>query len=279
MKKVKSVIIEDIPDNRDALKKLLAQECPNVEIIGEAESIDEGEKLILEQSPELVFMDIELKGATSFDLLENLQKKDALTFEIIFFTAYGTYEYATRAIEFSALEFLTKPIDAEKLRPAVEKAVKKLDRHYDNAQIKLMLEILRSTNQKTSRIAFHLTKGIVEFVNVQDIVYLEADGPVTYVHLKDNSKLTAVKNLGQYSKLLTRDFPFFPISNSILINLDYVRRYNHSELSVVLTTGNHLFASRRGGQEFRRYLNENRSKFGDLESFSLGALFRKLFGR
>lgn len=214
MKNLRCVIVEDIAANREALKKLLAEECPFVEVLGEADNIKEAETLIQSIQPRLVFMDIEIKSATSFDLLDRLHQNDAINFEIIFFTAHGTYEYATRAIEFSALDFLTKPLNSEKLKLAVEKASNKLNQTQYNAQIELLLETLSLPNQQSKRIAFHLIKGIVEFVQVDDIIYLEADGTLTYVYLQNGNRLTAVKNLGHYSKLLLSGYSFFPISNA-----------------------------------------------------------------
>ena len=278
MTSIQSIIVEDIPANREVLKKLLAEQCPNVSILGEAETIEEAENLIKKTNPRLVFLDIELKQTTGFDLLKKLHREGSINFETIFFTAHGTYDNATRAIKYSALDFLTKPLDPEKLRHAVEKASKKLNQKQHNAQIELLLETLKSPSAKTNRIAFHLLKGIIEFVKVDDIVYLEADQNVSYVYLQNGSKLNAMRNLGHYSKLLVSDYSFFPISHSIVVNLDYVKRYNHSELTVSLTNGKHLFASRRGGQDFKRYLNENRKNFGGIQGNGLRGVFKRLFG-
>ena len=109
-------------------------------------------------------------------------------------------------------------------------------------------------------------------------MYLEADGTVSYIYLQNETKLTAVRNLGHYSKLLMAEYNFFPVSNGLLVNLDFVKRYNHSELTVNLTNGKHLYASRRGGQDFRRFLNDNKGKFGNIQDKGLRGIIRKLFG-
>ena len=279
MKTIRTIIVEDIQANREALRKLLSIACPYVQIIAEAETIEEAERLIKESQPDLVFLDIEVKRATSFELLEKLHTDGIINFEIIFFTAHGTYEYATRAIEFSALDFLTKPLNVEKLKTAVEKAVKKLDQAQSQDQIALLLDTLSRPQSLSSRIAFHLIKGVIEFVHVEDILYLEADGGITYIFLKDGKKLTAMKNLGHYSKLLTEEYHFFPISNSMVVNTAYVKRYNHAELCINLTNGEHLYASRRGGQDFKKYLNENKGQFGALQRGGMMNSFKKFLGR
>ncbi len=255
---IKAIMVEDELPLREVLRTMLAEVCPQVELLGEAENVEQGYQLIKSVQPDLVFLDIQLDRETSFDLLDRLHTEDAIDFEIIFITGVGTFENVTRAIEFSALDFIHKPVSEEKLVKAVEKATKKLNRPQYNRQIELLLDILGSPAQKSRRIAFHLLKGIVEFVLVDDIVVLEADGPVTHIRLRDGVNLTAMKNLGHYSRLLTAEYNFFQISNDKVVNLDYVKRYNHAELTLTLTDGTHIIAARRGGQDFRRFLSENK---------------------
>ena len=134
--KITTVIVEDSKDNREALKTLLKNQCPDVEAMGEAPDIDTAYSLIVEQEPELVFLDIQLKNHTSFDLLDRLMKNNSVDFEIIFITAHGSFEYATRAIAYSALDFITKPISSKGLRKAVEKARERLNRENYKEQIR-----------------------------------------------------------------------------------------------------------------------------------------------
>ena len=280
---IKTLIIEDVRANRETLIKLLEGSQHDLDICGEAETVEDGYQLISEHQPDLVFLDIQLKDGTGFDILSQFHKENRINFEIIFFTAHGNFENATKAIEYSALEFITKPVDPEKLALALEKAEKKIKESnvastQYNDQISLLLENLGRGNLKGKRIAIHLIKGIIEFVNVEEIVYLQAEGTITRVFLEDGSSLTAVKNLGNYSKLLTSDYNFFPISNSIVVNLDYVKRYNHGELTVILTTGESLFASRRGGQDFKKLLNDNKGRFGNLEGSGLVGFFKRIIG-
>lgn len=276
---IKAVIIEDIPDNREALTTLLASECPEVKIIGEADTVDSGYQLIKRKQPALVFMDIQLKDGTGFDILGELFEEDAIDFEVIFCTAHGNFENATKAIQYSALDFITKPIGQDKLVQAVQKANRKLNKKQYTEQIaELLSNLSKPQSTKARRIAIHLIKGVIEFVEVDNIIRMEADGAMTKVYLENGKKLTAVKNLGSYSKLLTSDYNFFPISNSIVVNLDYVKRYKHAELTVTLINGESIFASRRGGQDFKKFLNDNKSRFGDLQSSGITGFFKKLLG-
>ena len=275
---IKAIVVEDMLANREVLRTLLQEHCPQVRLVGESENVEQGYQLVKSQKPDLVFLDIQLDRETSFDLLDRLYVEDAINFEIIFITGVGTFENVTRAIEFSALDLIHKPLSIEKLKKAVEKAAKKLNRPQYNRQIELLLDILRQPYGRGGRIAFHLPRGVIEFVHVSDIIALEADGVVTHVRLTNEVKLIAMKNLGHYSKLLTAEYDFFQISNDTVVNLDYVKRYNHSELTLTLTDGTHLIAARRGGQDFRRFLSENK-KYENLEDVQgLMNLLKKLLG-
>lgn len=254
---INAVIVEDSEINRKTLKKMLGAYCEEVSIIGEAATIEDAYMTIKEVEPDLVFLDIQMKKGTTFDLLKRLHDESSIDFDIIFVTAYGMFEYATKALEYAALDFITKPIDKDKLIVAVNKAKSKIGKNSQKQQVALLLENLSQLNSKSRKIAIHMPKGIIEFVPVEEILYLEADGVVTHVFLEPNGKkITAMKNLGNYGKLLINDYNFFQISNSCVVNLDYVKRYNHSELTLTFSNGMSVFASRRGGQDFKKYLNQ-----------------------
>jgi two-component system LytT family response regulator len=279
MQKLSAIMVEDMLANREVLRTMLTDLCPQVELVGEAENVEQGYQLIKSTQPDIVFLDIQLDRETSFDLLDRLHEEDAIGFEIIFITGVGTFENVTRAIEFSALDFIHKPISEEKLVSAVEKAAKRVQKPQYNRQIELLLDILSHPTQKSRRIAFHLLKGVIEFVPVDDVVLLEADGPVTHIRLRDGTKLTAMKNLGHYSRLLTSDYDFFQISNDKVVNLDFVKRYNHAELTLTLLDGSHLIAARRGGQDLRRFLSENKAFRSIEDKGGLLGMLKQLFGK
>lgn len=279
MHMLKAIMVEDMLANREVLRTMLTELCPQVELVGEAENVEQGYHLIKSARPDIVFLDIQLDRETSFDLLDRLHEEDAIGFEIIFITGVGTFENVTRAIEFSALDFIHKPISEDKLVQAVEKAAKRINKPQYNRQIELLLDILSHPTQKSRRIAFHLLKGIIEFVPVDDVVLLEADGPMTHIRLRDGSKLTAMKNLGHYSRLLTSDFNFFQISNDKVVNLDFVKRYNHAELTLTMLDGSRLIAARRGGQDLRRFLSEHKAFKNIEDKGGLLGLLKQLLGK
>jgi len=242
----------------------------------------------LEHNPDLIFLDIQIKDKTGFDLLQNLQSHKHLSFRIIFMTAHKEFEHATKAIDYSALDFITKPIDHNKLSKTVSKAETMIfeerkkneafdskDRSYKE-QIKMLLGLLNSKNENPKNIPFHLVKGVVEYFEVANILKLEAEKNITVVHALDGTSFKAMKNLGYYSKLLTENYHFFTINKSIVINLDQVKRYKHSELEVTLIDGSKIYASRRGGKLFKDLINKNSNSFSNLEKDNV---LRKILDR
>lgn len=252
---INAIIIEDVPATRATIKSLLVQDFKQIRVIGEAGTVHEGYSIIKELQPDLVFMDIQLEVGTSFDILTQLQAEDALDFGIVFFTAYRTYENATKAIKYSALDFINKPIDTQKLQLAIQRAEERLNQVDYKHQVDLLLETLGNKTNKSQRIAIHLVRGVIEFVDISSIMYLKADGSMTKVFLENGQQLHAAKNLGNYGNLLKRDYAFYSISNSIIVNLAFVKRYTHRELTVELQNGVKLLASRRGGQDFKNIIH------------------------
>jgi two-component system LytT family response regulator len=114
---IKTVLVDDEPNNLETLHQLLVKYCPQVVIAGTADSVTKAREVIVEQNPDLVFLDIEMPYGNAFELLNSLP---AIDFEIIFVTAFGNY--AIEAIKFSALDYLLKPLNIKELQAAVLKA-------------------------------------------------------------------------------------------------------------------------------------------------------------
>lgn len=258
---MRTIFVEDTEEHRETIRQMLS-EFKQIQLVGEADSLETGYDLIRKVKPELVLLDIELYPGTAFDLLNQLQATGKIDFEIIFLTGFARLDYPIRAIQYAALDFLMKPIDKDKMKEAIERAEKKLSEKQTTPQyqeqIQLLLQNLKNPPEKRlNRIAFHRSGGTIEFVATDTIVYLEAEKDVTHVFLNDNKKFTAMRNLSFYAKPLEIDFNFFRISDKQLVNLDYLKSYSHSEeYQLTLTNGNKLYASRRGGQELKQHLNE-----------------------
>jgi two-component system LytT family response regulator len=256
---MKTIIIEDVHYEAELLKSLLKKHFPHIEILGVVDNVEESVKLISSMKPDFLLMDIEIMGGgTSYDILDQLQQQQIpMDFEIIFMTGHLNFDYPTMGYSYSALDFLKKPIEIEALKKAVNKAIQRNNPAQYLEQIQLLMDWVRSADNTATRLTVHKVGGIIEFVEIKDILYLEADREVTNFVLKDGKEIKAARNLGQYDKLLINHHRFFPISNSILIKLDEMKTYDHSERKLTMSNGKQLYASRRDGQDLRKYINEN----------------------
>ena len=215
---LKIVIVEDENHSRETLKNLLEEFCENVEIVGLAGNVDEAVEIIHSKNPHLVFLDIELQTGTGFDVLERLKDRP---FEVIFTTAFE--QYAIKAIKFSSIDYLLKPIDLEELREAVRKAQFKKRQGDYKMQLEILLANIKPQQSESKNICLSTSDGI-EFVKLQDIIYCEANGSYTNFYFKEGKKIMVSKHLKEFENLLEED-SFMRVHNSFLINLKEVKKY------------------------------------------------------
>lgn len=212
------IIVEDEANSRRFLVDLLKEHCPELDIVGTAQNVAEAVAIIRSLQPDLVFMDIELQTGTGFDVLEQIRD---LQPAIIFTTAYD--HYAIKAIRFSAVDYLLKPIDVEELTAAVARTENLKSRKGNQETLDVLmhnLKQLRSNENPT--ITLSLAEGI-EFIPLKDIIRIEAAGAYTNFFLKSGKKLMVSKNLKEYEGMLT-DHQFMRVHNSHIINLAEVKR-------------------------------------------------------
>ncbi len=237
---IKAIIVDDEQQNRESLQKLLSTYCSDIQILAEASNVNDALQLIQTHSPQLLFLDIEMPNQTGFDLLRLLP---SIHFKIIFVTAHS--HYAIKAIRFSALDYLLKPIDTDDLIVAVEKAKKEIGIDHQQ-QNKSVLENLNTTN--IPRITIPIKDGMVFFEPAQ-ITRLEADGTYTHIFV-NNEKFTATKNIKEYEDILAEHY-FFRTHKSHLINLKQVKRFSREDgYFVFMNDGSKAEVSRRKQEEF-----------------------------
>lgn len=214
---IKAVIIEDELHSRNFLNNLVTEFCPEISIAGMAASVGEAVILIQQTEPQIVFLDIEMQTGTGFDVLQQLQKRN---FHVIFTTAYD--HYAIKAIKFSAVDYLLKPINLEELQGAVAKAIENIEQKTGENKLELLIKNLRRPAGEDFSISLSTSDG-VEFIQLSTIIRLEASGPYTTFFMKDSRKIMVSRNLKEYEMLLT-DHGFFRVHNSHIINLKEVRK-------------------------------------------------------
>jgi len=235
---LKAIIVDDEPNAREKLQLMIERFCRDVEVCGVARDAEEGLAMIGKHQPDLVFLDIEMPVLTGFDMLKQIPE---INFEIIFTTAHD--EYAIRAIKFSALDYLLKPIDLEQLQLAIQKAATRKTEKTSTQQYLSLKENL-SKPSAMEQLAVPAQTGML-FLKVRDIVYCEADSNYTKIMMLNKQKVVSTRTLKEYEELLT-ETGFIRIHHSWLINKTHVKQYVKGEGGqVIMNDGTALDVSRR----------------------------------
>ncbi|MBK8087644.1 MAG: response regulator transcription factor [Chitinophagaceae bacterium] len=234
---IRSIIVDDEPQNASMLKNDLSGNCPEVQVIAVCHSAKEGIFSIKKEKPDLVFLDIEMPWMNGFEMLEML---DEIRFNIIFTTAHD--QFAAKAFRISAVDYLLKPIDASDLREAVNKAAKRIDQQKGNANIENLLRNIKQPSAE-QRIALPNKDGY-EFVEVSHIIFCQAEGAYTKVFLDNKKHILVSKTLGDIEELLPKDL-FQRIHHSTVVNLQFVTHFIRTDGGYVkLLTGEQLTVSK-----------------------------------
>jgi len=219
-KKTTAIIIDDIELARISLRADIEDHCPNIDIIGEADGVVAGAKLLRQAQPDIVFLDIEMKDGNGFDVLDILPQ---MSTKVIFVT--GSSEYAIRAFRYSAVDYLTKPVEANELKEAVQKVTAQAANTHD--QIDLLKTTYSSPADTQSKIALHTTEQIM-LADIKDIIRLESMGNYTQFYFADGSKVLITKTLKTYDGLLSAQ-GFERVHQSHLVNMAFVKAYVKTE--------------------------------------------------
>ncbi len=221
-----AVIVEDEKHSQETLRNMISEFCEGINVTGVAGTVKSAITLIKEKVPDIVFLDIELKSGTGFDVLEGIGDMDV---KVIFTTAYE--QYALKAIKVSSVDYLLKPIDLDELTAAIEKAREVKNNETRHDQWKLLLQNIRG-EAPSGRICLSTSDGM-EFIRMTSILLCEASGSYTKFVLRDNRSVLVSKHLKEYENLLDPE-QFLRVHNSYLINLAEVKRYVKSEGGYIL---------------------------------------------
>jgi two-component system, LytTR family, response regulator len=241
---LKSIIVDDELKSRESLKKMLAAFCQDVDVMATCQNVAEAITAIGEFKPDIVFLDVQMQGETGFDLLSTL---DNINFEVIFTTAYS--EYALKAIKFSAIDYLLKPIDIEDLQKAVAKVEKKQRLNMADRLKQLLQNLKGGADAENYKLALPTAEGLT-FIKMKEILYCKASGNYTEIFMDDGKKHLVSRPLKEYDDMLS-DHTFFRIHHSYLINLNGVKSYIRGEGGQVVMSDNcTLDVSRRKKEAF-----------------------------
>ncbi len=219
---IKTLIIDDEMHCCESLQWLVRKYCPELEVIAICNSGQKGLQLIDELQPDLLFLDVEMKGMSGFEMLEGLT---IINFDIIFTTAFD--QYAIRAIKFGALDYLLKPIDKDELCIAVETLLKRTQRDSLKQLNALLTHIRKSNDLSNQKIAFP-TLHSYELIPLNNIMTCESKSNYTNICLNNGQHMIVSKTLKEIEELLDMP-PFFRVHHSFLVNLQYAIRYIKGE--------------------------------------------------
>jgi len=247
---IRAIIIDDEERARRVLEKLLQEYCDDVEVVALCENVPLGVQKINELNPDVVFCDIEMPDFSGLELLTFF--KD-VNFELIFATGYS--DFAIQAFEMSAIDYLLKPIQIEKLENSIDKLKKKLHQATMHDRLETLKENLQEN--EINKIALPVSDGLI-FIDVKNISLLEADGSYTHVWLKDGSNLLVSKKLKYFEALLSERGQFFRVHRSSIVNINSIKKYSKSENYIFLDNNKSVNISRDKKAEFEEYIKEIR---------------------
>lgn len=248
---IKAVLIDDSAEARNSLADDLARHCPGVKIIAEADSVSSGLEALAKNNPDVVFLDIQLGDGTGFDILEQIGKISA---HVIFTTGLDTH--GIRAIKFSALDYLLKPVDPDELVAAVKKIEEQQQANPALESLQLLAENLRQAKSSSKRIALN-SADRVHVVNIEDIIRCTSERNYTIFFLKGGKQIVVTRTLKEYEELLEPS-GFVRVHHSHLISLEHLREFVKADGGYALMSDNsHVPVSVRKREELMKALGLN----------------------
>lgn len=256
---ITALLIDDEEKNLDNLSFLLENDCDGIKVIGKVQSAAKAREWLSQNKVDVIFLDITMPLENGFQFLESLAVKN---FQIIFVTAYN--EFALQAIKASALDYILKPINIDDLKNAVEKLKRTQNDFLSHSiQQELINNLFDSVNKKSlpQKIALPQLGGI-QFIEVDEIVSLQADSNYTIIHKTNMQKLVITKILKDFEELLDAN-QFVRIHKSYIVSLKYIKEYSKTDGGIVkMTDGNQWSISRRQLDLFLSKMKSNSLMFG-----------------
>ena len=238
---IKALLIDDEDSARNLLSYYLKTEVPEVSEIRVADSVEVALETLLTYQPHVVFLDIEMPERNGFDFLMACED---MKFDVIFVTAYN--QYAIKAIRFSALDYLLKPVDTEELKAAIQRHI---DKHgasqqllYENLKLNL-----KNKEEKEFQLAVPTTEGVF-FFRLEDLIRLEANGSYTLIYSSSRKPFLASKNLKYFEETLDSQ-SFIRPHKSHLVNRKHITGLSADKDFLVLKDNTQVEISRRKKDE------------------------------
>jgi two-component system LytT family response regulator len=242
--KENAIIVDDELNVRLGLAAMIKEYCPNIEVVGQAASVQEGFDAIQALKPQIVFLDIKLPDGTGFDLLFKISN---LNLKVIFITAFS--EFALKAFKYSAIDYLLKPVIPDELINAVEKASKFIQQEKDLNEISSIISKKNGDNPQKIIIK---TKTEAFYVDIDSIISCKADGNYCIFNILNAKPIMVAKTLKSYEEILVHH-NFIRVHQSFLVNKKFVASFQNDMLK--LTNGESIEVSRRKKSIIHKLLN------------------------
>ncbi len=238
---ISALLVDDEDKNLENLSFLLENDCDNIIVKAKLKSAQQAREWLSNNTVDVVFLDIQMPHENGFQFLESLPSRN---FKVVFVTAYN--EYALQAIKASALDYILKPINIDELKNSVEKVKLSINNPMLKEQNHLLIEHLLESVKKTAPQKIALPQlGGISFIEVDDMVSLQADSNYTIIHMKDMQKKVITKTLKDFEDLLDPTL-FARIHKSYIVNLRYIKEYSSIDGGIVkMQDGNQWSISRR----------------------------------
>lgn len=239
---IKAIIIDDEVHCLDTLNMVITDYCPQVEIVGQCMSAKQGMEAITKHHPSLVFLDIEMPVMNGFDFLEQFKQ---IPFSVIFTTSYD--QYAIKAIRFSALDYLLKPIDPKELITAVQKI--ETQKYLPlSEQFQMLMSQIKHNGGGYNKVAIPTSEGF-ELIPTDQLVRCESEDNYTHIYLKNNRKIIACRTLKEIEEQLINFSSFIRVHHSHIVNLNEVHKYIRGEGGYLIMSDNTIVNVSRSRKE------------------------------
>lgn len=245
MNNIKAILVDDEESARDVLENLLKRFCPDVELLAKCHNVEQAVETIRNLQPQLVFLDIEMPNYAGYEIVRFF---DSIDFHMIFVTAYD--QYAIRAFEISAVDYLLKPVDIERLKEAVSRVEQSINLQQAAQRISHLSQTLENRELKSIIL---VDKGYQYVVPLDEIIAFEAQESYCNVYTV-SKKYVASKNLKHFERVLESCPNFFRVHKSWLINKTHILNYSRSELTINLSEDIQAKLSKYKKDEFEEFL-------------------------
>lgn len=245
----KAVIIDDEKELRDLNRALLADNFPQIEVVGEADSVESGIELIQNTHPDIVLLDIEIKGGTGFNILQRVKPYN---FKLVFITAFN--HFAIKAFKFSAIDYILKPVNETEFNIAIESALKQIENSQTEQQIGNFFDHYEKKTQ-SKKIVLRTTEAI-HIIDISDIIYCKSDNTYTTFYIANQKEILISKPLKEYTELL-EEFNFIKPHQSFLVNLNFIKMVDKSDGGfIILNNNTEIPVSTRRKQSLMKVLDK-----------------------